>query len=80
MRKSGVSQEHRVWETFRALLVLRASQAIEPIFQHTLATYASEANKTVSMWRAVPDDLLDFKPHEKTNPIRTILVHQLLSE
>jgi uncharacterized damage-inducible protein DinB len=28
----------------------------------------------------VPDDLLDFKPHEKTNPIRMILVHQLLSE
>jgi hypothetical protein len=24
--------------------------------------------------------LLEFKPHEKTNPIRTILVHQLLSE
>jgi hypothetical protein len=22
----------------------------------------------------------DFKPHEKTNPIRTILAHQLLSE
>jgi uncharacterized damage-inducible protein DinB len=32
------------------------------------------------VWRAVPDDLLDFKPHEKTNSIRTILVHQLLSE
>src|ERR1051326_7044994 len=32
------------------------------------------------MWRAVPDALLDFKPHEKTNPIRTIMVHQLLSE
>jgi hypothetical protein len=28
----------------------------------------------------VPDGLLDFKPHEKTNPIRTIMVHQLLSE
>jgi hypothetical protein len=28
----------------------------------------------------VPDPFLDFKPHEKTNPIRTILVHQLLSE
>src|ERR1700730_7126203 len=55
-------------------------QAVEPIFQHILQTYASEANKTVSMWRAVPDDLLDFKPHEKTNPILTILVHQLLSE
>ena len=55
-------------------------QAVEPIFQHVVTTYASEANKTVSVWRAVPDALLDFKPHEKTNPIRTILVHQLLSE
>jgi uncharacterized damage-inducible protein DinB len=55
-------------------------QAAEPIFQHVLTTYTSEANKTVSMWRAVPNDLLDFKPQEKTNPIRTILVHQLLSE
>ena len=55
-------------------------QAVEPIFQHVLTTYTSEANKTVSVWRAVPDDLLDFKPHEKTNSIRTIMVHQLLSE
>lgn len=55
-------------------------QAVEPIFQHVLTTYASETNKTVSMWRSVPDDLLDFKPHDKTNPIRTIMVHQLLSE
>ncbi len=54
--------------------------AAEPVFQHILTTYASEANKTVSVWRAVPDDLLDFKPHEKTNTTRTILVHQLLSE
>src|SRR5471030_2772442 len=54
--------------------------AIEPIFQHVVSTYASETNKTVSVWRAVSDHLLDFKPHEKTNPIRTILVHQLLSE
>ena len=55
-------------------------QAVEPVFQHVIQTYASEANKTVGVWRAVPDDLIDFKPHEKTNPIRTILVHQLLSE
>jgi hypothetical protein len=55
-------------------------QAVEPIFQHAIITYASEANKTASVWRAVPDDLLDFKPHQKTNPIRIILVHQLLSE
>ena len=42
--------------------------------------YASETNKTASMWRAIPDDLLDFKPHEKVNTIRAILVHQILSE
>jgi uncharacterized damage-inducible protein DinB len=28
----------------------------------------------------VADSLLDYKPHEKVNAIRTILVHQLLSE
>ena len=55
-------------------------QAVDPTFQHVLTTYASEANKTASMWRAVPDDVLDFTPHEKTNSIRTILIHQLLSE
>jgi uncharacterized damage-inducible protein DinB len=55
-------------------------RAADPTFQHVLQTYASETNKTASVWRAVPDGLLDFKPHEKTNPIRTILAHQLLSE
>ena len=35
-------------------------QAVESAFQHAVTTYASEANKTVSVWRAVPDDLLDF--------------------
>jgi uncharacterized damage-inducible protein DinB len=53
---------------------------IEPAFRHTVTTYASEVNKTVGVWRAVPDEFLDFKPHEKVNTIRTILVHQLLSE
>src|SRR5262249_53709481 len=51
-----------------------------PPFRHVVETYASETNKTASMWRAVPDHLLDFRPHEKCNTIRTILVHQLLSE
>src|SRR5205823_10332100 len=55
-------------------------QAVEPVFQHVVTTYVSEANKTASVWRAVPDDLLDYKPHEKVNTLRTILVHQLLSE
>ena len=55
-------------------------QASDPLFQHLVATYVSETNKTASMWRAIPDDLLDFKPHEKVNTIRAILVHQILSE
>lgn len=55
-------------------------RAAEPIFQHLIQTYASEVNKTASVWRSVPDGCLDFKPSEKTNTIRTILVHQLLSE
>ncbi|MBY0230267.1 MAG: hypothetical protein K2W96_13370 [Gemmataceae bacterium] len=54
--------------------------AADPAFSHLVETYASEANKTASMWRAVPDGLLDYRPHEKCNPIRAILVRQLLSE
>jgi hypothetical protein len=65
---------------FTAIPDADVPQAVEPIFQHVVTTYVSEANKTASVWRAVPDALLDFKPHEKTNPTRTILVHQLLSE
>ena len=65
---------------FTAIPAADVPKAVEPIFQHVVTTYVSEANKTASVWRAVPDALLDFKPHEKTNSIRTILVHQLLSE
>src|SRR5437764_10650402 len=54
--------------------------AADPTFQHALDTYVSETNKTASVWRAVPDEQLDFKPHDRVHPIRTILVHQLLSE
>src|SRR6478735_3839746 len=65
---------------FIAILDADVPQAVEPIFRHVVTTYASEANKTASVWRAVPDGLLDFRPHERINPIRTILVHQFLSE
>jgi uncharacterized damage-inducible protein DinB len=65
---------------FTAIPDAEVPRAIEPAFQHALDTSASEVNKTAGMWRAVPDHLLDFKPHERVNTIRTILVHQLLSE
>lgn len=65
---------------FTAIPDAEVPAAVEPVFQHIVTTYASEVNKTASVWRAVPDDLIDFKPHEKTNSLRTIFVHQLLSE
>jgi len=49
--------------------------AQDPLFQHLVATYPSETYKTASMWRVIPDDLLEFKPHAKFNTIRAILVH-----
>lgn len=55
-------------------------RAVEPAFQHVGTTYASEVNKTVGVWRAVLGHLLDIKSHEKTNTIRTLFAHQLLSE
>jgi uncharacterized damage-inducible protein DinB len=65
---------------FVAIPDAEVPRAQDPTFQHLLDTYASETNKTAGVWRAVPDDLLDYRPHEKTNPVRTILTHQLLSE
>jgi uncharacterized damage-inducible protein DinB len=65
---------------FTAIPAAEIPRAVEPTFQHIVTTYVSEANKTVSMWHAVPDGLLDFRPHGKTNTIRMILAHQLLSE
>jgi hypothetical protein len=34
-------------------------QAVEPVFQHVLQTYARETSNTVSVWLAVPNGLLD---------------------
>ncbi|HZT82688.1 MAG TPA: DinB family protein [Gemmataceae bacterium] len=65
---------------FIAIPDAEVPRAADPTFQHLLTTYASETNKTASVWRAVPDDLLDFRPHPKTNTIRGILIHQILSE
>ncbi len=66
--------------SYTAFLDAVIPRAAEPVFLHFLDSYVSEVNKTVGVWRAVPDGRLDFRPHERVNPIRTILVHQLLSE
>ena len=55
-------------------------QAREPVFQHLLKTYASEANKLNSVWLTFAPDDLDFKPHERSSTVRQIIEHELLSE
>ena len=55
-------------------------RASSPIFQHLVVTYGSEANKLASVWSALPDDQLEFRPHPRSCSIRQILVHQILSE
>jgi uncharacterized damage-inducible protein DinB len=57
--------------------VARASQ---PIFQHLLNTYASETNKTVSVWKDFSIDEMAFRPHERSSTVEVIMKHQLLSE
>lgn len=54
--------------------------ATDPIFQHLLDTYASETNKTASVWGELLDHQLEFRAHQKSSTVREILVHQLLSE
>lgn len=48
--------------------------------QHMLATYASETNKVVSVWRSFEGKDLSFKPHPKSSSVQEIMQHQLLSE
>jgi uncharacterized damage-inducible protein DinB len=55
-------------------------RAAQPIFQHLLDTYASETNKTTSIWKELRDEQLGYRPDPKSSTVREILVHQLLSE
>ena len=55
-------------------------RAAEPLFQHVLDTYASESDKTISVWRSFAPKDLPFRPHPKSATVEEILKHQLLSE
>lgn len=55
-------------------------RARQPLFQHLVDTYASEMNKTASIWRAFSDDDLSWRPHPKSSTLDEIMKHQLLSE
>lgn len=55
-------------------------RALATVFQHALDTYASETNKTVSVWRAFDDADLAFQPHARSSSVLQIFKHQILSE
>jgi uncharacterized damage-inducible protein DinB len=54
--------------------------AREPVFQHLLKTYASEANKLNSVWLEFTSDDLSFRPHSRSSTVQQIIEHELLSE
>jgi uncharacterized damage-inducible protein DinB len=53
--------------------------ADDTAYQHLLDVYASEINKTASVWRALDDGVLDYRPHSKSTSVSDIFKHELLS-
>jgi uncharacterized damage-inducible protein DinB len=54
-------------------------RAADPADQHLLDVYASEINKTASVWRAFDTATLAFRPHPKSTAVGDIFKHELLS-
>jgi uncharacterized damage-inducible protein DinB len=64
---------------FHAINAADVPRAADPAEQHLLDVYASEINKTASVWRAFDAVTLDFKPHPKSPSVSDIFTHELLS-
>jgi uncharacterized damage-inducible protein DinB len=54
-------------------------QAAVATRQHIADVYASEINKTASVWRGFDDGVLDYTPHQKSAAVGEIFKHELLS-
>ena len=61
-------------------MFLEAPRAAAAAYQHVVDTYASETNKTASVWREFTDADLDWRPHARSSTVGEIMKHQLLSE
>ena len=55
-------------------------RAVSPLLQHTVDTYASEINKTASVFREFEAADFPFRPHARSSTALEIFRHQLLSE
>jgi uncharacterized damage-inducible protein DinB len=54
--------------------------AANPLLQHAIDTYASEINKTASVFRQFAAADFPFRPHPRSSTTLEIFRHQLLSE
>jgi len=54
-------------------------RAGDPADQHLVDVYASEINKTASVWRGFDAETLGFRPHPKSTSTADIFKHELLS-
>jgi len=54
-------------------------RAGDPADQHRLDVYASEINKTASVWRGFDAGTLEFRPHPKSTTVAGVFTHELLS-
>jgi uncharacterized damage-inducible protein DinB len=54
--------------------------AAATVFQHVVDTYASETNKTASVWKMFTTADLTWRPHPRSSTVGEIMKHQLLSE
>jgi len=55
-------------------------RAANPLLQHAIETYASEINKTASVFRQFTVTDFAFRPHPRSSTTLEIFRHQLLSE
>jgi uncharacterized damage-inducible protein DinB len=55
-------------------------QAVNQLLQHALDTYASETNKTASVFSQFAATDLAFRPHPRSSTTLEIFRHQILSE
>jgi uncharacterized damage-inducible protein DinB len=63
----------------RAVSESDVPRAIDATYQHLLDVYASEINKTCSVWRAFDDSVIAYRPHPKSMTVADVFRHELLS-
>ena len=64
---------------FQVVAAADVPRAADSADQHLLDVYASEINKTASVWRAFDAATLAFRPHPKSAAVGDVFKHELLS-